>query len=55
VRYANCAEGCHISRNTDGSLKNKELYLFEEDCLDWEKPANTKIVVDGKLPQSWGN
>jgi hypothetical protein len=52
-RYQNCTSGCHISRNPDGSLKNKSLYLFEEDCLDWEKPANTKIVVDGKLPQNW--
>lgn len=49
----NCASGCHITKNADGTYKNKELYLFEEDCLDWEKPANTKIIVDGKLPQSW--
>lgn len=50
-----CFEGCHIIKQTDGTLKNKELYLFDEDCLDWEKPANTGIVVDGKLPSNWFN
>lgn len=50
-----CYEGCHIIKQTDGSYKNKELYLFDEDCLDWEKPANTGIVVDGKLPSNWFN
>jgi hypothetical protein len=55
VKYANCTEGCHISKNPDGSLKNKGIYLFDEDCLNWEKAANSKIVVDGKLPAAWGN
>ncbi len=53
VTYTNCAEGCHIIKNPDGSYKNKELYLFDSDCLPWEKQANTGIVVDGKLPASW--
>jgi hypothetical protein len=34
-------------------LINKELYLFEEDLLDWEQEASADIVVDGKLPASW--
>jgi len=55
VTNENCASGCHIIKNSDGTLKNKNLYLFDEDCLDWEKAANTKIVVDGRLPQNWGN
>ncbi len=50
---SNCTEGCHIKKNSDGSYTNKELYLFDSDCLSWEKPANTGIVVDGKLPASW--
>lgn len=50
---ANCMIACHISKNSDGSFNNKELYLFDEDCLSWEKPANVNIVVDGKLPANW--
>ena len=53
VVNSNCMEGCHIKKNSDGSYTNKELYLFDSDCLSWEKPANTGIVVDGKLPASW--
>lgn len=53
VTYTNCTQGCHISKNSDGTFNNKELYLFDSDCLPWEKPANTGIVVDGKLPASW--
>ena len=51
--YSNCFEGCHIYTNAQDSLVNRNLYLFDEDCLDWEKPANSGIVVDGKLPASW--
>lgn len=54
VTYSNCTEGCHISNNGDGTFKNKELYLFDEDLLDWEKPANQSVIVNGKLPSSWG-
>jgi len=53
VVYSTCTEGCHISKNPDGSYNNKELYLFDSDCLEWEKAANVNIVVDGKLPSSW--
>ena len=49
---ASCSSNCHI-RNENGTLINKELYLFEEDLLSWEMGANASIVVDGKLPASW--
>ncbi len=51
--YNNCYEGCHISKNPDGSFNNKELYLFDADCEEWEKSANVNIIVDGKLPVNW--
>lgn len=47
-----CYSNCHI-RNEGGTLINKDLYLFEDDLLDWETEANADIVVDGKLPASW--
>ncbi|MFC2106836.1 hypothetical protein ACFLRY_00725 [Bacteroidota bacterium] len=47
-----CFSNCHI-RNENGTLINKELYLFQEDLLDWEFDANVDIAVDGKLPNSW--
>lgn len=49
---ASCSSNCHI-RNEDGTLINKELYLFQEDLLDWEINATSGITVDGKLPASW--
>jgi len=49
-----CSFNCHI-RNDGGTLVNKELYLFDEDLLDWEKNASNSIIVDDKLPQSWFN
>lgn len=49
-----CSYNCHI-RNEGGTLVNKNLYLFEEDLLDWEKNATTGITVDGKLPEDWMN
>jgi len=49
---ASCSSNCHI-RNVDGVLINKELYLFEENLLDWEKSATSGMTVDGKLPDSW--
>lgn len=54
VVFSNCTEGCHISKNSDDTFKNKELYLFDEDLLDWEKAASQGVIVDGKLPSSWG-
>lgn len=47
-----CSENCHI-RYENGEPFNKQLYLFDEDLLDWEKEASKNIVVDGKLPESW--
>lgn len=47
-----CFENCHI-RNEGGVLVNKELYLFQENLLEWEIEASAGIVVDGKLPASW--
>jgi len=49
---AGCFTSCHI-RNEGGELINKNLYLFDEDLLDWEKNASSGIKVDGKLPSSW--
>jgi hypothetical protein len=45
----------------DGSLRNREFYLFENNDADeiqpslndWEINANKNIVVDGKLPAWW--
>ena len=47
-----CSDNCHI-RNEGGALINKELYLFQEDLLEWEQSASSGITVDGKLPESW--
>ena len=47
-----CSSNCHI-RNESGTLVNKDLYLFQEDLLQWEQDATSGITVDGKLPQSW--
>ncbi|MCK9208333.1 MAG: hypothetical protein M0P66_14575 [Salinivirgaceae bacterium] len=47
-----CSYNCHI-RNDNGTLVNKNLYLFQDDLLDWEKTASSGITVDGKLPESW--
>ena len=49
-----CYANCHI-RNEDGVLINKNLYLFQEDLLEWEQNATGHITVDGKLPSSWTN
>lgn len=47
-----CSSGCHIRKEND-QLINKNLYLFQENLLDWEKSATTRITVDGKLPSGW--
>ena len=47
-----CFENCHI-RNEGGVLINKELYLFQDNLLDWEQNASSGITVDDKLPESW--
>ncbi|MBX2991061.1 MAG: hypothetical protein KF749_07815 [Bacteroidetes bacterium] len=48
-----CYDNCHII-NENGTYRNKHLYLFNSDLLSWEIPANAGVVVDGKLPASWG-
>lgn len=48
-----CYANCHIYKDGD-VWKNKNLYLFDSDLYDWEKQASKNIVVDGKLPASWG-
>ncbi|MCO5251646.1 MAG: hypothetical protein M9949_09530 [Candidatus Kapabacteria bacterium] len=47
-----CGDNCHIIKE-DGKFRNKKLYLFEEDLLEWEIKATKPITVDGKLPASW--
>lgn len=49
---ASCYSNCHI-RNDAGTLVNRELYLFQEDLLDWEMNATSGITVDNALPASW--
>lgn len=49
-----CFANCHI-RNEGGVLINKELYLFEENLLDWEVEATKSITVDNALPSRWLN
>ncbi len=47
-----CYDNCHIKKEGN-VLRNKELYLFDSDLLDWEKNASRGVVVDGKLPAKW--
>ncbi len=47
-----CSSKCHI-RNENGTLVNKELYLFNSDLLPMEQNATSGISCDGKLPASW--
>jgi thiosulfate/3-mercaptopyruvate sulfurtransferase len=49
-----CSYNCHI-RNDAGTLVNKNLFLFEEDLLDWEINATKGITVDDELPTQWLN
>ena len=53
-RHPLCAQACHIIKDGDGNLINKEYYLFETDLVeDWEKSSTNDITVDGKLPARW--
>jgi thiosulfate/3-mercaptopyruvate sulfurtransferase len=47
-----CSSNCHIEQK-GGNIKNKNLYLFNSDLLEWEKTATSPITVDGKLPSIW--
>jgi hypothetical protein len=49
---ASCAANCHI-REEDGVIKNRGLYLFKENLLEWEVNATTPITVDEILPAGW--
>ena len=49
-----CSSNCHI-RNEGGTLINKDLFLFQDDLLEWEMKATSGITVDDKLPESWTN
>lgn len=52
---ASCYDSCHIIKEDD-IYRNRHLYLFDSDLVeDWERSANSDIIVDGKLPPSWGN
>jgi hypothetical protein len=52
VGSGSCYSKCHI-RNDNGTLVNKQLYLFNSDLLPWEQNATAGITCDGKLPSSW--
>jgi thiosulfate/3-mercaptopyruvate sulfurtransferase len=47
-----CYDNCHIIKEGN-NYRNKNLYLFNSDLLQWETEANKNIVVDGKLPSGW--
>lgn len=48
-----CYDNCHIIKEGT-TFRNKELYLFNSDLESWEINADKGVVVDGKLPSSWG-
>lgn len=48
-----CYDACHIIKETDGTYRNKEIYLFKSDLQSWELGATSSITVDGKLPYMW--
>lgn len=47
-----CFVNCHI-REEEGVIRNKNLYLFQENLLPWELNATSSITVDDKLPARW--
>lgn len=48
-----CYDACHIIKETDGTYRNKNIYLFRSDLEAWEINATQSITVDGKLPSNW--
>jgi hypothetical protein len=48
-----CYDACHIVKDSDGTVRNKQLYLFKSDLENWEMNATQSITVDGKLPSNW--
>lgn len=52
--HPDCAQACHIVKDSEGNLHNKQYYLFESDLTeDWQKSSTSQYAVDGKLPASW--
>jgi hypothetical protein len=52
--HPDCAQACHIIKDADGNLINKQYYLFESDFTeDWQKTSTSQYAVDGKLPSRW--
>ena len=52
-RHPLCAQACHVIKNTEGEILNKQYYLFESDLQEYEMPASEGVIVDGKLPNWW--
>ncbi len=51
---ASCYSSCHIIQEGD-TYRNRHLYLFTSDLSEgWERSAAAGVVVDGRLPASWG-
>jgi len=48
-----CSDNCHIIKEGN-TLRNRQLYLFNSDLQPWERIATKNVVVDGKLPATWG-
>ncbi|MBI2416561.1 MAG: hypothetical protein HYV28_01405 [Ignavibacteriales bacterium] len=48
-----CYDNCHIIKEGT-NYRNKQYYLFNSDLNAWEVNACKPVVVDGKLPSSWG-
>ena len=43
-----CAKNCHFKIDGNDTI-NKSLYLLEENLLDWELEATSKITMDDEL------
>lgn len=54
IPHPTCSQACHIIKDGEGNIRNKEFYLFDSDLVeDWEKSATSEYTVDGKLPSWW--
>ena len=54
IAHPKCSQACHIIKDGEGNIRNKEYYLFQSDLIeDWEKSATNQYTVDGKLPSWW--
>lgn len=50
-----CAQACHIIKDSEGNFINKQYYLFDSDFTEeWQRTSTGHLTVDGKLPSSWG-